>query len=117
MVRVVEKLWLGKLVNPLRDRHRPIYNWFPFKEAFSRDLVFLMAETWGLERGQLILDPFSGSGTTGAVALYLGADYTGIELNPEYAAMSAERIEAGWKPREKRKGPKRVKVQGERTLF
>ena len=40
-----------------------------------------------------VLDPFSGSGTTGVVALQMGANYIGIELNPEYAEMSRRRIE------------------------
>jgi SAM-dependent methyltransferase len=31
-----------------------------------------------------VLDVFHGSGTTGAVAEYLGRRYIGIELNPEY---------------------------------
>ena len=43
--------------------------------------------------GSLILDPFCGSGTTGAVAVRLGRRFIGIELNPEYAAMSERRIE------------------------
>lgn len=40
----------------------------------------------------VVLDPFSGSGTTGAVSLGLGRSYVGIELNPGYAAMSRKRI-------------------------
>ncbi len=39
-----------------------------------------------------VLDPFSGSGTTGLVALRLGRRYVGIELNPEYVEMSKRRI-------------------------
>lgn len=39
-----------------------------------------------------ILDPFSGSGTTGMVALRHDRSYIGLELNPEYAAMSRDRI-------------------------
>jgi len=39
-----------------------------------------------------VLDPFNGSGTTGAVAVALGRRYVGIELNPEYVALSRQRI-------------------------
>jgi len=38
------------------------------------------------------MDPFSGTGTTGVVALELGRSYIGIELNPEYAAHSERRL-------------------------
>jgi DNA modification methylase len=46
----------------------------------------------GSRLGDLILDPFSGSGTVGVVALRHGRSYVGLELNPEYAQMSRERI-------------------------
>ncbi len=39
-----------------------------------------------------MLDPFGGAGTVGLVAAGLGLDATLIELNPEYAAMSARRF-------------------------
>ena len=39
-----------------------------------------------------VLDPFSGAGTTGVVCRDLGLNYIGIELNPEYAQMSRDRI-------------------------
>ena len=39
-----------------------------------------------------VLDPFSGSGTTGVVAVKLGRRYIGIELSPTYAEMSRRRI-------------------------
>lgn len=39
-----------------------------------------------------VLDPFNGSGTTGLVALANRCEYIGIELNPEYAAMSERRL-------------------------
>ena len=42
--------------------------------------------------GDTVLDPFSGSGTTGEVALQLGRNYVGVELNPDYAALSEKRI-------------------------
>lgn len=46
----------------------------------------------GCQIGGTVLDPFSGSGTTGMVALRHGRKYIGIELNPEYVAMSKRRI-------------------------
>jgi DNA modification methylase len=46
----------------------------------------------GSKRDDLILDPFSGSGTTGVVAMSQGRDYLGLELNPEYALMSEKRL-------------------------
>ena len=41
---------------------------------------------------QIVLDPFSGAGTTGVVACKLNRIYIGIELNPEYAEMSKNRL-------------------------
>jgi DNA modification methylase len=46
----------------------------------------------GCPVGGTTLDPFSGSGTTGVVALRYHRNYIGIELSPEYAAMSERRI-------------------------
>jgi len=42
----------------------------------------------------LILDPFCGSGTTGAVAVRLGRRFVGIEMNPEYIKLAEKRIGA-----------------------
>jgi len=46
----------------------------------------------GSREGDTVLDPFSGSGTTGVVALRHGRRYVGIELSEEYVAMSRRRI-------------------------
>lgn len=40
----------------------------------------------------IVLDPFSGSGTTLAVAKKLGRNWIGCELNPEYVKLAQERI-------------------------
>jgi site-specific DNA-methyltransferase (cytosine-N4-specific) len=39
-----------------------------------------------------VLDPFSGSGTTGEVAMQFGRNYIGLELNPDYALLSEKRL-------------------------
>lgn len=41
----------------------------------------------------LVLDPFVGSGTTCRVANFLGRQWIGIDVNPEYIQMSKERID------------------------
>jgi DNA modification methylase len=41
----------------------------------------------------LILDPFCGSGTTGAVATGLGRDFIGLDLSAEYLRLARHRIE------------------------
>ena len=46
----------------------------------------------GTKEGDLVLDPFSGSGTTGEVALQHGRNYIGLELNPDYAELSRKRL-------------------------
>jgi site-specific DNA-methyltransferase (adenine-specific) len=45
-------------------------------------------------RPGVVLDPFFGAGTVGVVAQRLGRDWVGIELNPDYAQLAAERIAA-----------------------
>jgi modification methylase len=55
-------------------------------------------------RGDLVLDPFFGSGTTGAVAVRLGRNFIGIERDEEYIKIAQKRLErpgppfseAGW---------------------
>lgn len=42
--------------------------------------------------GDLILDPFFGTGTTGAVAKRLGRRFVGLERDPEYAAAARARL-------------------------
>lgn len=46
----------------------------------------------GSARGDTVLDPFTGAGTTGLVADRNGRSFVGVELNPTYAAMAQTRI-------------------------
>ena len=46
----------------------------------------------GSRLGDIVLDPFMGSGTTAQVALQHNRQYLGCELNPDYGSLQDERI-------------------------
>ncbi len=52
----------------------------------------------GSRPGDLVLDPFLGSGTTLAVASQLGRRGVGCELNPEYVKLAHDRIGRATRP-------------------
>jgi site-specific DNA-methyltransferase (adenine-specific) len=49
-------------------------------------------------RGETIVDPFMGSGTTGVAAVKAGRKFTGIEISPIYFDLACKRIEEALKP-------------------
>jgi DNA modification methylase len=73
--------------------------WFigtqPFKGAHFAVMPEALVEPCvlaGSRENDWVLDPFAGSGTVGVVALRHQRNFTGIELNPEYAQMARNRI-------------------------
>ena len=46
----------------------------------------------GCPQGGVVLDPFNGTGTTGACALQHDRKYIGVELNKEYVDIATERL-------------------------
>lgn len=44
-------------------------------------------------RGEVVFDPFMGSGTTGVAAAFAGSSFIGIEIEPSYFDMACARIE------------------------
>jgi len=67
----------------------------PYKEAhfavFPPELPELCIKA-GSSEGDIVLDPFFGSGTTGWVAQRLGRKWIGIELNEEYIKIAEKRF-------------------------
>jgi len=58
-----------------------------FPEALAEPMILA-----GSKPGDVVLDPFCGSGTTGAVAVRLGRRFAGIDLKPGYVDVSERRI-------------------------
>ena len=67
----------------------------PYKGAhfatFPEDLIIPCIKA-GSQKGDIILDPFMGSGTTAVVARDLGRHYIGCELHKEYSKLIDERV-------------------------
>jgi len=62
---------------------------------FPEELPSRCIEAYGLSGEKVVvLDPFSGSGTTGIAALRLGCSYLGFEIDLEQVTASNERLEA-----------------------
>jgi site-specific DNA-methyltransferase (adenine-specific) len=58
-----------------------------FPEALARDHIM----SWSNE-GDIVLDPFSGSGTTAKMAKHNGRRFIGIEINPDYCEIAEKRL-------------------------
>lgn len=59
----------------------------PFSEQLARDHII----TWS-NPGDIVLDPFMGSGTTAKMALATGRNYIGFEISKEYCIIAEKRI-------------------------
>jgi len=77
-----KSLWSFPSESARRVRHPA-----PFPLELPRRLIQLYSFA-----GDVVLDPFAGSGTTCVAALQTGRHYVGYEKNPDYAALAEERI-------------------------
>lgn len=64
------------------------------------------------EPGQLILDPFLGSGTTGVAAVELDRSFVGVERDPKYFDLACRRIEEAYRQPRLFDAPAPKPVQG-----
>lgn len=79
---------VGPTINSTGSHDRPDH---PTPKPLWLMLECLEAFT---DPGELILDAFAGSGTTGVACLRLGRRFIGIEKDPKYAAVARERLRA-----------------------
>lgn len=86
-------------INPDGRNRRSVWtiNTQPFKGAHFAVMPEKLVEPCilaGSKPGDVILDPFAGSGTVGVVAQKHGRSFVGIELNPEYVKIAESRMMA-----------------------
>ncbi len=92
---------------------KKIENWVGRELAYPDNVLYLATEcsnqghsatfpvelpAWFIklftQPGDVVLDPFLGSGTTAVAAKQLGRRCIGIEINPEYVQLTQERLDA-----------------------
>ncbi len=73
-------------ITPERQKKHPA----PFPEQLVRNCIQLSTE-----EGDLVLDPFMGSGTTALVSQNLNRKWLGFEIDEKYATIINERIKEG----------------------
>lgn len=80
--------------NKLRIEDRRAHDWYRFVLSFPPHLVQEYIERFGINTGQVVLDPFCGTGTTLVECKKLGIESVGIEPNP--MACFASQVKTDW---------------------
>ena len=80
--KVEEKLDWRELATFVPNKTLPIYNWFYYKEGFSKEFVDILLDRFGIKSGQTVLDPCCGSGTTLLACKQRGINSVGFDVLP-----------------------------------
>ncbi len=81
-------------VTPSAVASGPVHDWYTFVLSYPADLVETYLKKFGVHPGQVVLDPFCGTGTTLVVAKGAGIPSIGIESNP--MAFFASSVKVDW---------------------
>ena len=82
--------------NKLDPKDRAVHDWYRFVLSFPPHLVRHYIERFALDAGDVVLDPFCGTGTTLVESMKLGLDSVGIEAVP--MSYLAARVKTNWTP-------------------
>ena len=59
-----------------------LHRWLKYREGFSSQLVKILLDEFGIKEGELVMDPFMGSGTTALVCALDGINSIGYDILP-----------------------------------
>lgn len=90
--RIVDKYEYGKLVNYSQNHQEPYHGWFKYKEGYAADLVKNILTYFEYKKGDRVLDPFCGSGTTLLESKILGLSSAGFDVNPVSAFIAESKL-------------------------
>jgi site-specific DNA-methyltransferase (adenine-specific) len=76
---------------PIVSRHEKLFGYHPTQKPLRLVRRTLLASA---REGDLVFDPFVGSGTTAVAAKELDRAFVGVELEEEYAGLATRRISA-----------------------
>ena len=96
--------WAGMTPNRLDASHgHPVEKPVEAMEVLVRSLA---------GPGEVVCDPFMGSGTTGVAAIQTGRQFIGVEIEPRYYEIAVGRVKAAYTA-----VPPREAAAGQRSLF
>lgn len=72
----------ARLVNFKCNLSAPKHSWYDYKQGYSKELVAALISDSKLKKGDCVLDPFCGVGTTNLTAQEMGLESVGLDVNP-----------------------------------
>ena len=90
---------LRRLVTFTPNKSEPIHRWYKYTQGFSGNLVSSLIADLKLNRNDLVLDPFTGSGTTNLECKKQGIPSIGIEISPLMSFVSKVKVKT-WNHKE-----------------
>ncbi len=90
--RLQLRLDFRRLVTYVPNKKLPVYNWFKFKEGFSRELVFRLLNELAVEPGEIVLDPFAGCGTSLLACKEFNYPAVGMDILPIAAYVASTKL-------------------------
>jgi len=87
-----EHLEYRTFVTFVPNKSLPIYNWFKYKEGFSKSLVHKLINEWNVPSSNIVLDPFCGCGTTLLACAEMGYTSVGLDVLPVAVFISKTKL-------------------------